>query len=412
MRLPDRLAPLRERDFRLLFLGRLTSLFGSSMAPIALAFAVIDDLDGSPSALGLVLAAGWLPQIVFILLGGVLADRLPRHRVMVAADLVSGTAQLAAGALLLTGAAEIWQLAVVQVVRGTATSFFFPASAGLVPQTVSAARLQEANALLRLTQSGTNIVGAAVGGILVAAVGSGWAIAFDGFTYLAGAAILSLLRVAAAGRLPGSNTLRELREGWQEFSARTWLWVIVAAAAFTNAATMCGYVVLGPVVADRELGGAAAWGLIVSAGAAGFIVGGIVCLRLRPQRYLLVGTSALLLLALPLLALATHQPTLVVAAAAFASGFGLELFGVFWETALQQHVPLDRLSRVSSYDALGSFVFIPVGQTLAGPLSELFGIAETQLLCAAVVVGTTLAALAVADVRGLRRAEQPASAAV
>jgi hypothetical protein len=186
--------------------------------------------------------------------------------------------------------------------------------------------------------------------------------------------------------------------------------VIVAAAAFGNAATMCGYVVLGPIVADRELGGPAAWGAIVAAGAAGLIVGGVVCLRLRPQRYLLAGTSALLLVALPLLALATLQPTVVVAAAAFASGFGLELFGVFWETALQQHVPLDRLSRVSSYDALGSFVFIPIGQTVAGPLSDALGVAETQLLCAGVVVATTVGALAVADVRCLRRIEKSAGA--
>jgi MFS family permease len=170
-------------------------------------------------------------------------------------------------------------------------------------------------------------------------------------------------------------------------------------------------VVLGPVVADRELGGPAAWGLIVAAGAAGFVVGGLVCLRLRPERYLLVGTTALLGLALPLLALASHQPTIVVAAASFASGFGVELFGVFWETALQQHVPLDRLSRVSAYDALGSFVFIPIGQTLAGPLAAAFGVEGTQLLCAAVVVTTTLACLATADVRGLRRVEQaPATA--
>lgn len=177
--------------------------------------------------------------------------------------------------------------------------------------------------------------------------------------------------------------------------------MIVAAAALANAATMGGYVVLGPVVADRELGGAAAWGAIVSAGAAGFIAGGLVCLRLRPQRYLLAGTSALLLVSLPLLSLATHQPTVVVAAAALTSGFGLELFGVFWETALQQHVPLDRLSRVSSYAALGSFVFIPAGQTLAGPLSASLGVEETQLLCAAVVAAATLASLAVADVRRL-----------
>jgi MFS family permease len=410
VRVPERLAPLREREFRLLFLGRLTSLLGSAMAPVALAFAVIDDLGGSASALGLVLAVGWVPQIVFILLGGVLADRLPRHRVMVASDTVSGCAQLAAGLLLLTGSAELWHLIVVQVVRGTATSFFFPAATGLVPQTVSPQRLQEANALLRLTQSGTSIVGAAAGGLLVAALGAGWAIAFDGLTYLAGGLVLSLMRIAGSGRMPGSNTLRELREGWREFSSRTWLWVIVAAAAFGNAATMCGYVVLGPIVADRELGGPAAWGAIVAAGAAGLIVGGVVCLRLRPQRYLLAGTSALLLVALPLLALATLQPTVVVAAAAFASGFGLELFGVFWETALQQHVPLDRLSRVSSYDALGSFVFIPIGQTVAGPLSDALGVAETQLLCAGVVVATTVGALAVADVRCLRRIEKSAGA--
>jgi predicted MFS family arabinose efflux permease len=357
-----------------------------------------------------VLAAGWAPQIAFVLLGGVVADRLPRHLVMVASDVVSGAAQLAAAALLLTGSAEIWHLVVVQVVRGTATSFFFPASAGLVPQTVGADRLQEANALLRLTHSGTSIVGAAAGGLLVAALGSGWAIAFDGATYLAGAAILAGMRIARGSRIAASNTLAELREGWQEFSSRRWLWAIVAAAAFGNAATMCGYVVLGPVVADRELGGAAAWGLIVAAGAAGFVVGGIVCLRLRPQRYLFLGTASLLLTALPLLALATHQPAVAIAAAAFASGFGVELFGVFWETALQQHVPLERLSRVSAYDALGSIVFIPVGQTLAGPLAAGLGVEETQLLCAGVIVATTLACLAIADVRTLRRVEPHALA--
>lgn len=410
MRLPDRLAPLRGREFRLLFAGRLTSLLGSAMAPVALAFAVIDDLDGSASALGLVLAVGWVPQIAFILVGGVVADRLPRHRVMVGADAVSGCAQLAAGVLLLSGSAELWHLVVVQLVRGSATSFFFPAATGLVPQTVARAQLQEANALLRLTHSGTNVVGAAAGGLLVAGLGSGWAITFDGVTFLAGGLVLSRMRVAGAGRLAAPSALRELREGWREFSGRTWLWVVVVAAAFGNAATMCGYVVLGPIVADRELGGAAAWGLIVASGGAGFIAGGVVCLRLRPERYLLTGTAALTLVALPLLALAAHQPTAVVAAAAFASGFGLELFGVFWETALQQHVPLDRLSRVSSYDALGSFVFIPAGQTVAGPLSDAIGIEETQLLCAGVVLGTTLAALSVADVRGLRRAE-PAEAA-
>jgi MFS family permease len=406
------LSPLGEREFRLLFLGRTTSLFGSAFAPIALAFAVLE-LTGSASDLGLVIAAGFVPQIFFILIGGIWADRLPRHHVMVVSDLVAGGAQAAIAVLVLTGAAEIWHLVALQVIRGIATSFFFPAAAGIVPQTVSARLLQEANALLRLSRNGTQIGGAAAGGILVAAIGPGWALAFDAATYFAGAAFLIALRLPRDLTMPERHFVRELREGWDGFRSRTWLWAIVVQFAFVNAAGVGAWAVLGPLVAENELGGAAAWGLILSAQAAGFILGGVFTLRFRPDRLLLVATLAIFPMALPILLLAVPAQTAVIALAAFAAGFGIEIFGVFWDVTMQQQISPDQLSRLYSYDALGSFVFIPLGAAVAGPLADTIGVSETLIGAAAVIVAATALVLLIDEVRSLRRTDgvpAPASA--
>ena len=367
------LTPLREREFRLLFLGRTVSLFGSAFAPIAVAFAVLD-LTGSASDLGLVVAAGVAPQILFLLVGGIWADRLPRHHVMVVSDLVAGAAQAVIAALVLTGVAEIWHLIALQVVRGIATSFFFPASQGIVPQTISARLLQEANALLRLTRNGTQIVGTAAGGILVAATGSGWALAFDAATYFLGAAFLVALRLPHSVTLPERHFVRELREGWDAFRSRAWLWGIVLQFTFVGAAAVGAWAVLGPVVAEADLGGAAAWGLILAAQSAGFILGGVFTLHYRPDRILLVATLAIFPVVVPILLLAVPAPLALIALASFAAGFGIELFGVFWDLAMQQQIPPDQLSRVYSYDALGSFAFIPLGAAVAGPLADLVGV--------------------------------------
>jgi MFS family permease len=404
------LSPLAEREFRLLFIGRTVSLFGSAFAPIAIAFAVLD-LTGSPSDLGLVLAAGFVPQIFFILVGGIWADRLPRHHVMVASDLVAGAAQVGIAVVVLTGAAEIWHLVALQVVRGIATSFFFPAAQGIVPQTVSARLLQEANALLRLTRNGTQISGAAAGGLLVAALGSGWALAFDAATYFLGAVFLLALRLPRDLKMTERHFVRELREGWDAFRSRAWLWGIVLQFAFVNAAYMGAWAVLGPVVAEEELGGAAAWGLILAAQSAGFILGGLVTLRYRPDRILLVATLAIFLTAVPLLLLAPPAPVVVIALGGFAAGFGIEIFGVFWDVAMQQQIPPDQLSRVYSYDALGSFVFIPLGAVVAGPVADLVGVTEALVGASAVIVVATALVLLIDEVRDLRRTD-PTTAAV
>src|SRR5262245_34673249 len=224
--LPDQLSPLRHREFRLLFTGRIASFAGSAMATVALAFAVLE-LTGSKTDLGLVLAARAVPQVVFLLVGGVWADRLPRHLVMVASNAVSGTSQAVLAVLLLSGNAEIWQVAVLGAANGFSTAFFFPASQGIVPQTVPTDIRQQANALLRLGLNATSISGAALSGLLVAATSPGVAIAFDAVSYFAAAAVLAPMRVPAGLRLAGSSFVAELRAGWHGFWSRTWLWVIV-----------------------------------------------------------------------------------------------------------------------------------------------------------------------------------------
>jgi len=408
----SRLGPLRERPFRLLFLGRSISLLGGAFAPVALAFAVIDDLEGSASQLGLVLAAIWVPEIVFVLIGGIWADRLPRHLVMVGTDLIMFAAQATVAVLLITGEAEIWHLFATQLVRGVANAFFHPAATGLVPHVVSPDRLQSANAVLRLSLSTTQVLGAASAGLLVAAVGPGWALAFDALTFLASAGLLARLPLPREARLGATNFLAELREGWVEFRSRTWLWTIAVQFLFINGFAFGVLIVLGPVIAKEELGGAAAWGAILACLALGHVAGGLLALRLHPERLLLVATLAIFLEIPQYLLLAAAAPLLAIALAALVAGVGDELFGVFWDTTLQQQIPHEKLSRVSSYDALGSFVAIPIGLSIVGPISAGVGVETTLVLATAVVALPTLAVLLVPDVRRLRSLQvgRPASA--
>jgi MFS family permease len=396
------LSPLRERDFRLLFFGRVVSFAGSAMAPVALAFAVLE-LGGSTTELGFVLALAILPQIFFLLAGGVIADRIPRNLVMVGSNLVAGVAQAVAAYLMLAGKAEIWQLAVIALVRAVASSFFFPAQQGIVPQTVPADELQPANALLRLALNATSIGGAALGGLVVAAAGPGWAIGFDALTYLVAAAILLPMRVQAPQREAAVSFVRELGDGWREFRSRTWIWVVVLGFAFSNAAESAGLNILGPVVAKESLGGASVWGLVLAATGVGLVLGGLLALRIRPERPLFVGVVSITLLVPPLVLLAVEAPWPVIAASALLAGIGVELFSVFWDTSLQTHVPNEVLSRVSAWDAIGSLVLIPAAYAIVGPLADAIGIGQTLWLCAGIVFVAITAQLLSRDVRELPR---------
>ena len=398
----SRLGPLRERQFRLLFAGRTISMAGSAMAPIALAFAVLD-LTGSVSDLGIVLAARQIAVIALLLFGGVWADRLPRHRVMVWSNLVSSGSQAAVAVLLLGGWAHIWELAVFSAVNGASSAFFFPASTGVIPQTVPPTLLQQANALLRLTRNGTNILGAAIGGIVVAATSPGWAIAFDAVTFAGAAVLTALMTLPPTLRMAGSNMFRELHDGWRDFWSRPWLWAIVLQFGVVNAVEAAAVQVLGPGVAKAHLGGPAAFGAILAATSIGLVLCGVIMLHWQPRRMLLVATLAVFPLVLPLLALAGPAPLVVVVAAGFLSGFAIEIFGVLWDTTMQQEIPHEKLSRLSSYDALGSWVLTPIALAALGPIAAAIGTRQTFLASAALTVVATALVLLSRDVRQLER---------
>ncbi|GAA3344102.1 MFS transporter [Amorphoplanes nipponensis] len=411
------LAPLRHTPFRFLLAGRTINTFGNAVAPVALAFAVLD-LTGSPRDLGLVVGARMLVNVLFLLFGGALADRMPKHRLMVGSSLAAAVTQGAVAALILSGTATIPLLIGISAVNGMVSALALPASSSILPQLVPAGIRQQAIALSRLAFNGAYIVGAPLGGVIVAGVGPGWGIAVDAVTFLLSAGAFALLRVpagattaapsaaAATGAGPPAEPertgiLADLRSGWSEFRSRTWLWVVVTAFAAINVALSGGMSVLGPVVADATVG-RRAWGFVLAAQTLGMMLGALVAMRVTVSRLLFLGVLCTAFEVLPVLTLGVRPHLGLLLAAAFLAGLGIEQFVVAWETSMQEHVPADKLARVYSYDMVGSFVAIPVGQVAAGPIAQAVGV-EPTLVGAAVLIGLAVAAmLASRDVRNLR----------
>ena len=408
MRAGELFGALRERQFRLLWLGQATSTLGDGLVPVAVAFAVIKTLDRGPTALGVVIAAQTLPVVLFVLAGGVWADRLPRQMVMLASDVVRGVVQATLAVLLLSGAAELWHLVVLLAVYGTAQAFFQPAATGLVPATVSPERLQQANALLGLSRSLAFVIGPAVAGVIAAATNPGIVFVVDAVTFAVSATSLALLRLSRSRR-PGEHQsfFADLKGGWHELVSHTWLWVIVAWASAFLCIVVAPYMTLGPVTAEESLGGPAAWGLIAAGWGAGTLAGGLIALRWKPLRPMLVCCAAVLLIAPGMALLALRAPAPLIAALNAVGGAGMGLFGALWQTTLQQHVREEALSRVSAWDWMGSYAFLPLGLVLAGPVSAVIGVSATLWISVAFIVLSTLAVLLVPEVRNLRRRDEP-----
>jgi MFS family permease len=384
------LRPLRSADFRWYLLGRTVDLLGNSMAPVAVAFAVLH-IGGGASDLGFVLAARSVPLVLLLLYGGVIADRFPRQTVLVVTCSLAGLAQGVAGYLLISGQASVTNLAAVEAVQGALTAFTMPALQGVVPQIVARSELQRANSLASIARGGAFMIGPALAGILVATSGAGWAVLANAATFALAAVFFARLRLISPSPR-GASTMRELREGWSEFVARTWVWVIVVGFGITNAVLACGWLTLGPVIAEETIG-PDGWGFVLAAQAVGLFVGTAVMLHVRPRYPLRLGMLGALGFSVALLTLSIRPELALLTVGAFVAGIGFDVFGITWETALQQHIPTDRLSRVASYDMLGSFVAIPVGQIAAGGLSGVFGVREVVLGCAVVHALVTLAVL-------------------
>lgn len=414
MRLQQSLGALGDTRFAWYFTARTVSTAGSVMVPVALAFAVLH-VDSSPSALAQVLGVRTAALVIFLLIGGVVSDRFSRIVVLQVSHVLTFATQGLAAWLVISGHATLTQLTVIEGLNGAVSAFTMPAMMGIVPLVVERPRLQQANALLSFSRSGLGMAGPAIAGLLVVGVGPGWALAVDAVTYAVAIVCLSRVRLpsrAEEGRAARAPMLRELREGWSEFVSREWLWVVVVVFGLTNAIHAGVLGVIGPIVATTNPAiGEAGWGLLLSAEAVGTVLMTVVMLRLRLTHPLRWGMLSCTVFAIPLVLLGVAPHLVTIAVGFLLAGMAMEVFGVGWNTAMHEHVPVEVLSRVSSYDMLGSFVAIPIGTFGYGWLATHVPV-ETLLVVSGILYAVlSLSALLSRSVRDLRRADdEPAGA--
>ncbi len=411
---------LAEPNFRRFYAGYVTSLLGSSMSIVAIAWAVLDS-GASATGLGYVFAAGVVPQVLLLPMAGAVADRLGRRRVMLSADVLRCGAQASLAAAVFAGRPALWVFVLLAWLKGTGEAFFTPALDALTVEIAPRDQLGNANALYGLATSATRIAGPALGGVLVALAGPAVVVAADAVSYVVSVLALSLLRVPgghADGGAGGAPAVRrtlwhDMAEGWAEFRSRTWLWVVTVQFAFFNLITWAPWMLLGPVMGRAYLGGAAVWGAIMAVQGAGAIVAGVLSLGRRPRRPMVVATIGTFCYALPDIPMAWHAPAGWVAAAAFSCGAGSALFGTFFGTTMQQQVPPEMLARVSSLSMFPAYGVGVIGYAVDGPLAAAFGPAAVFGVGAVYGLLSSAAVLALRPVRAVTWAEkgEPARAA-
>jgi MFS family permease len=396
---------LRDRNFQLLFAARAVSYVGTYLAPIAVAFAVLD-LGGSATEVGLSFAAWTVAQVATLAFGGVIGDRFPRRVVMIASDTASFAVRAAMGALLVSGHAEVWELIALQACGGAAVAFYSPASYGLVNEVVRTELLQQANSLLGIARYAAFPLGAAAGGTIVATVGSGTALLFDAGTYGASALLLAGVRVRS---LAGERKrfFHELREGWSAFVEHAWVWVTCLWIALYFLITYAPFFVLGPYIAKHSMSGAGSWGIVVTGEGIGALLGALLGLRFRPRRPMVATASIFLPTAIQSVLLAFHAPVEVLAPAALFAGLGFSCGSIVWDTTLQKTIAPDKLARVAAYSWMSAMVFLPAGYALAGPIAAMVGMREYLLFGAGWLVVSTLFLLRLRSVREL--VDEPAA---
>jgi predicted MFS family arabinose efflux permease len=392
-------------EYRRLFASRLISNIGNGVAPIAIAFGVLALPDGSPTGLSVVLTAQAIPAVLVLPIGGVIADRVGRPRMIGICDTIQAVVVGAIGLLFITGLATVPLLACLSALVGVLNGLWYPAYPGLATDVVPDKHLQPANAYMSVAGNGGFVVGTALGGLLVAAIGSGWAILIDGVSFLiAGLLVFSLRRFSRPHR-SGESPVRDLLDGWKVFVSYRWIVAVVVAFSFVVMVMRGAEEVLGPVLANERYGGPAGWSAILGALSVGLLLGAVVASRLRPSRPIALGMAVCFALPAWLISLAVAAPLPVVMLFGFVWGVAIEILQVFWLTALQRNVPAESLSRVSSYDAFGSLIFGPIGLALAGPMLAFIPISEAFAICAVVSAAAVAGALLVPSVWRLRRSD-------
>lgn len=386
------------------------SNIGNGMAPIALAFGVLALPGATATSLSIVLAAQAVTLLVLLPFSGVLADRIGAARMIAGSDMVLGVVLLGQAWLFVSGSATVPILVVFAIAMGALNALWYPSFIGLVPDTVEEDLRQQANSFIALANNAGYIAGNAIGGLLVAIVGAGWAMGVDAITFLVAGLLVFSFRHVSTPHHSGESMRTDIAHGWRVFTSFRWAVVVVGAFSVVVMAWRGGEEVMGPVLAKEQYGGAAGWALILGFQTAGFLVGSYLASRLRIRRPMLVGMLACLTLPVFFGLLALAAPLPVIAVGAFAWGIALEVFSVLWNTALQANVPRESLSRVSSYDMFGSLMFGPIGLGIAGPLIALLGVQGALAVAAIVALVPIVASLFARSIRTLQ-ADSPAPAA-
>lgn len=393
---------IRSSTYRRLFIARLISNMGNGIAPIALAFGVLDLPGSTPTSLSLVLAAQAIPLVILLPLGGVIADRVGRARLIGGTDIVLSGFVMTMAVLFLTGQATVPLLVALSFISGCLNALWYPAFTGLLPEVVPDEHLKTGNAFVSIASNGGLIMGAALGGLLVSLAGPGVAIAVDAVSFLIAGLLVLSFRHLSTPTPSGESTVADLVHGWRTFTSYPWVVVIVAAASLMIMVWRGAEEVMGPVLALEAYQGPSGWSVVLSVQAAGLLIGGLIASLLHFRRPLVVGLLVSLTLPLWLATMALQLPLVFVALGAGAFGIGLELFYVLWITALQQNIPREALSRVSSYDAMGSLMLGPIGLAVSGPLIASLGLTEALAIFAGLALISILAPLTARSVRALR----------
>jgi MFS family permease len=362
--------PLSSFRFRWFYWGRTVSLFGSAMTPVALAFAVLQARNGQ-HLLGYILAAEILPNVLMLLIGGSIADRYRRDKLLLLCNLGSGLSQTGMAAIVLMRA-NSYLMFPLAIVNGVLAAFTSPAMRGIIPEIVDSKEIKQANSLLNASSSAAKIVGPTVAGVLVATVGGGWGIAIDAVSFFISAACLARVRISSRPSVTGGSLLQQMREGWTYFRHRRWIWSISAAFAVMNAVQMGVWQVLGPIIAKNTFG-SAGWGLTLGVKSVGLLVGSVAMLKFQLRHPLRDSLIAAAVTAIPMIVLGQDCALTYLIIAAALAGVGQTISGIGWDTTLQQAIPKDKLSRVCAFDDFGSYAAIPIGETLVIPLAGIFG---------------------------------------
>ena len=390
--------------FRTLLIARILSNLGNGVAPIALAFGVLGLEGATPTTLSIVMAAQMGPMVLFMLFGGVLADRFPRALVVGISDIFLSGFVILNGVMLIQGSATVLSLAVIAFISGSLNALWWPAFAGLVPEIVAEDDLQSANSVVGLGANAANIAGTVAGGIIVAGIGAGWALVADGISFFVAGMLVFTLRSFGKTREQTEHSptvFQDLAHGWKEFSSRSWVVAVVAGYAIIAMIFESVFAVVGPVHAEEVLGGPKPWSWILAALSAGMVAGVLVSMKVRPRHPLVIGLGAQLGVVIWIFTMGVTNWIPLIMVSAFFAGIALDFFMVLWQTAMQTNIPRESLSRVTSYDAFGSLALAPLGLIIAGPVTERFGSETTLIAMAALFLLVLGLMLAVPGVRKL-----------